>query len=121
MGSPQGELLLEGGALLLGAWVRLDIVLTHKVEQLTWDLLKDLLGQQVRIPLELVKWHELDDISAHVLTIRLRIESFIISIKLVHRIEIGITDTHNDNSCSEFRSAHDLINGFLHVVNDTIS
>ena len=32
MGRSQGELLLEGGALLLGAWVRLDIVLAHKVE-----------------------------------------------------------------------------------------
>ena len=33
-----GELLLDKAALLLSAWVRVDIVLAHPIEQLAWDL-----------------------------------------------------------------------------------
>ena len=68
--------------MLLRARMRLNIVFAHEGQELAWDLFKNLFGKQVRIPLKLVKGHELNDIRTHVLTIRLRIESLIICIKL---------------------------------------
>ena len=75
-----GELLLDKAALLLGTWVRSDIVLAHPTEQLAWDLHQCLFRQQVRIVLEVVKGNELNDIGRHVLAVGGRVECLIVAI-----------------------------------------
>jgi len=62
----------------------------------------------------------LHDIGFAVLPQARGIECLIVSIKLLHILEIGVTDSNNNNSHGEAGSSHHLVNGFLHVVNDAI-
>ena len=71
-------------ALLLGSRMRLDIVLAHEVEKLSWDLVENLFGEKVRIVLELVEGNELDDVGSHVLAESFRVESLFVGIKHLH-------------------------------------
>lgn len=64
---PHRELVLNLSTLLLGPWIGLNVVLAHEIEQLSWDLFKDLLCKQVRVVLEVVEGHKLHDVSSHVL------------------------------------------------------
>ena len=63
------QLLLNESALFLSARIRLNLLLSHKVEKLTGDFHKCLFGEQVRIVLEFVEGYKLDNISGHVSSI----------------------------------------------------
>ena len=64
-----GQLLLHLALLLLRSRIRLDVLPAHPVEELAWELLKHLLGEQMRIVAELLKGHKLHDIGRHVLAV----------------------------------------------------
>ena len=66
-----GKLHLNLSSLLFSPWIWLDIVLAHKVEQLTWHFFKDLFGQKMRVVLEIIERHKLHDICGHILTVGL--------------------------------------------------
>lgn len=57
-----GELLLHLALLLLRSRIRLDVLSAHPVQELAWELLEHLLGEQVWIVAELLKRHKLHDI-----------------------------------------------------------
>ena len=115
-----GELSLDGAALFLGSRVRVYALLTHPVEELTWDLHECLLGEHVRVTLVVVEGDKLNDVSGHVLTVGLRVERFIVTIKSLHGIEIGIADANNNDSHGVVRTSDNLVNGLVHIANDTI-
>ena len=71
--------------------------------------------------LKIVEGDELHDIRGHVLAIGLRVERFVIAIKRLHRLEVSIADTDNDDGHRHLRAAHDLVNRLIHVTNHTIS
>ena len=75
---------MDGSSLFLTSWERLDIVLAHEVEKLSWDLVENLFGEKVRVVLELVEGNKLDDVGSHVLTESFGVESFFVSIKHLH-------------------------------------
>lgn len=83
------ELHLELAALLLISGVRNDAISPEVVKHLAWNLLESFLCQHHWVVLEVPEWHELNDISGHLLTIALRVEGLLIGIELVHGAEIG--------------------------------
>ena len=74
----------------------------------------------MRVILEVIEWHKLHDICSHVLTVGLRVEGFLIAIKDLHRAEISIADAHDNDGDWESGASHDLIDGLLHVVDNTV-
>ena len=66
-----GKLLLDKPALFFGPWVGCDVLLAHPVQKLRWHLHQSLLGQEVRVVLEVVERNELDDVSGHILAVSL--------------------------------------------------
>ena len=77
-------LLLDQAPLRFRAGVWHDIMPSHPVEELAWDLIKDLFCQELRITPELLIWHKLHDVCRHVLPVPLRVQRFLICVKLVH-------------------------------------
>ena len=74
----------------------------------------------MRVVFEVVERHKLNDISRHVLPICLRIERLFIAIKYLHRAEISITNTHNNDGDWKVGAANNLINCLVHICDDTI-
>ena len=71
--------------------------------------------------LEVVEGDELHDICGHVLAVGLGVECFIIAIERLHRLEVSITDTNNDDGEGHLRTAYDLVNCLIHVTDHTVS
>ena len=63
------QLLLNESSLFLSTWIRLNVLLSHKVEKLTGDFHKCFFGKQMRIVFELVERYKLDNIGGHVSSI----------------------------------------------------
>ena len=66
---PHRKLLLDHRSLLLRAGMRLDVIFSHEVQKLTWQLVQGFFCEQVRIVFEVVERYELDDISFHVFAV----------------------------------------------------
>lgn len=79
----------------------LDVVLAHVVEELTWDLLKDFFGKQLGISLEVVEWHELNDIGCHVSSEASRVKCLLVTVENLHRFEVSVTYADDDDSNGE--------------------
>ena len=118
---PQGHLLLDLAALLLGPRERLDVVFAHVVEQLSGDFVKDGCSKPLRIALVVLKRHKLDDVCLHVLAIETRVERLFVAIKDVHCVKVGVAHPHDDDAHWEGGASHDLIDCLLEVANDAIS
>ena len=118
---PHRKLLLDLPPLLFRPWMRVDAVLAHPVEELARHLHERLLRQQVRVVLEVVEGDELHDIRGHVLAVGLGVECFIIAIERLHRLEVSIADTNNDDGHGHLRTAYDLVNCLIHVADYTVS
>ena len=116
----QRQLILNSLSFGLGARVRIDVVLAHPVEELAWHFIESLLGEQVWISLEFIEWNELDDIGCHVFAVYLGVKSLIISIKGLHRLEISIAHTNDNNGHRKLRTSDNLINCLVHVADDTV-
>ena len=114
------HLLLDAASLLLTSWVGVNVMLAHPVEQLRGYLHERLLSKHVRVVLEIVVGHELNDIGGHVLTERLRVECLLIAVELLHGAEIGIADANDDDGEGKLRSFDDLVNRLVHVIDDTV-
>ena len=95
------KLLLDETALFLGPRVRLDIVLAHPVQELSWHLHQGFLRQHVRIRFEVVEGHKLDNVCSHVSAVALRVEGLIVTIESLHGLEVSITNTDDDDSDGE--------------------
>ena len=70
--------------------------------------------------LEVIERNELDDIGSSVSSQRLRVESLIITIELVHHTEVSITHTHDDDREWVVGTTHNLVNRLAHVIDHTI-
>ena len=101
--------------------MRGDIVLTHPIEQLAWNLHQGLFRQHMRIVLEVVEGDELNDISGHVLAEGARVERLIVAIERLHRLEVGVTHTNDDDGQGVLGATHNLVNGLVHVADYAIS
>ena len=66
---PHRKLLLDHRSLLLRAGMRLDVVFSHEVQKLPWQLVQGFFCEQMGIVFEVVERYELDDISFHVFTV----------------------------------------------------
>ena len=66
---PHRKLLLDHRSLLLRACMRLDVVFSHEVQKLPWQLVQSFFCKQMGIVFEVVERYELDDISFHVFTV----------------------------------------------------
>lgn len=95
-------------------------MLTHVVEELAGDFVEDSSRQHVRIVLEVHVWHELHDVSCHVLAKGGRVESFFITIELVHCLEICVTNADDDDSHGLLGATHDLVDRLLQVTDDAV-
>lgn len=82
--------------LLRGA--RLDVSFQEVVCQLEWDFLQCFLGQLELVATEFAERHELHNVAAHVPFVLIGIERRDIGIKLVHRREVGIAYTDNNDT-----------------------
>ena len=78
--------------------MRIDVMLAHPIQKLAGHLIQSLLGEQMWVRLEFVERDELHDVCSSVPAVILRVKSLVIAIKSLHRFEICLTDTHNDNS-----------------------
>jgi len=107
-------------ALGFGLWVWLDSPLSHEVEELAWDLIESLFGKKMGIVLELVVRHKLHNISFTVLPEGLRVERLVVTVEDVHVAEVGIAHSDDNDSDRLRRATDDLVNRFLHVVDDTV-
>ena len=81
---PHRQLLLDLASLLFRPRVRGDALLAHPVEQLSWHLHESLLGEEVRIVLEVVEGNELHDVRSHVLAVSLGVERLVIAVERLH-------------------------------------
>ena len=118
---PHRKLLLDLPPLLFRPWVRVDAVLAHPVEKLARHLHERLFRQQVRVVLEVVEGDELHNVRGHVLAVGLGVECLIIAIERLHRLEVSIADTNNDDGEGHLRTAYDLVNCLIHVADHTVS
>ena len=66
---PHRKLLLDHRSLLLRACMRLDVVFSHEVQKLPWQLVQGFFCEQMGIVFEVVERYELDDISFHVFAV----------------------------------------------------
>jgi len=64
---PQAELCSDLFPVFFLAWPRLDFPLLEVVSQLEWYLLQCFLRKLEIVACEFTEWHELNDVSAHVL------------------------------------------------------
>ena len=96
------------------------VMLAHPVKKLPWNLHKRLFGQQMWIVLEVVEWDELHDVSSHVLPVGARVKCLIITIKRLHRLEISVTYTDDNDGKGVLRATNDLVDRLVHVADDTI-
>ena len=71
--------------------------------------------------LEVVEGDELHNVRGHVLAVGLGVECLIIAIERLHRLEVSIADTNNDDGQGHFRTAYDFINRLIHVADHTVS
>jgi len=114
------ELLLELPSLLISSWVWVDVVLSHVVEELTWHFHEGLLRKQVWVVLELIEGDKLNDISCHVLPVGRGVEGLVISIERVHTAEVSIANSDDNDGKRVLRASDNLVDGLVHVVDDTI-
>jgi len=70
--------------------------------------------------LEVLEWHELDNVTVHEFLVFLRVQWLVIGIKNVHRGEVGFTYSNNDDAERQGASPHNLIDCLLHVVDDSV-
>jgi len=75
----------------------------------------------VRIVLEVVEWHELNDVCSGIRAEGIGIQRLIITIKRVHVAKVCITNSDDDDSEWKLRTSYDLVNCLIHVVDDAIS
>jgi len=75
----------------------------------------------VRIVLEVVEGHELNDVCSGINAERIGIQSLIITIKRVHVAKVCITNSYDDDSEWKLRTSDDLVNCLIHVIDDPIS
>jgi len=120
VGLSHGHRLLDLLALSIRASVGRDVVLSEEVEQLRWHLHQGLLREEVRVVLEVIEGHKLDDISSHVLAVGLRVESLFVSIEDLHGLEVGVTDSDNDDGDGELGSTDYLVDCLVHIIDNTI-
>lgn len=111
---------MDGSAPSLGSWHRHNVTFLHKVHKLAWDLLKGLLGEFCWIIPEFTEGHELNNIGVHILLVSLRVQRHIIGIQDIHALEVITADTDDDNRQGQGAATHDLVNGFLHVIDDSV-
>ena len=97
------------------------VMLAHPVEKLPWNLHERLFGQQVWIMLEVVEGHKLHNICSHILAVGARVQSLVVAIKCLHRVELGITNADNNDAEWILRASHDLIDCLVHIGDHTIS
>jgi len=107
---PHGKLLLDLPTLLFSPWERYNIVLAHPIEELSWDFHEDFPRQEVGVAFEILEGDELDDVCGHVFAVGRRVESLLVTVELIHRCEVSLTDSHDDDSHGTLGSTDNLIN-----------
>ena len=95
-------------------------MLAHVVEELGGYFHKGLLRKHVRVVLEVVVRHKLDDVSSHVLAIGVGVQGFIVTIERLHAAEVGITDANNNDGHGQLGASHDLVDRLVHIIDDAI-
>lgn len=78
-------------------WVWLDSHACKVAYKLSWNLSQDFFSKTIWIVLYISERNELDNISGGVFPHKLTVKRVLICIKLLHLVEISISDTHNDD------------------------
>ena len=78
-------------------WVWFDVHRGKVAHKLVWNLGKNFFSESIWIVFNISEWNELNDISSGISIQFLTKEWCIISIKLIHLIEVSITNSYNDN------------------------
>lgn len=94
-----------------------DSVVLHVTDELPGNFLKYLLSE-VTTADSVVEAHKLDNIALSHFS--LVTQTTTIAIKLLHGIEISITDANNNDRAWQLSQSDDLVNGLIHVMNGTI-
>jgi hypothetical protein len=76
--------------------VGIDSSLAHVVEELTWNLHESFFSKLRRIVFEVIERYKLNDISLAILSVSLRIESFVVSVEDIHIAKISVSDSDDD-------------------------
>ena len=74
-----------------------------------------------RVILEFSERHELYNIGLHVLFVPHGVERHFVSIQDIHALKIITAYTDNDDTERKSATTHNLVNCFLHIVDDSIS
>lgn len=117
---PQTQLSLDLLSLLLLGWSRLNIALLEVVSQLVRYLLKGLLRELELVTTELSERYKLNDVSAHIPFVLVRVKRSHVGIQLVHRRKISITDSDDHNTQRVVGAPNNLVDGLLEVIDDAI-
>ena len=97
----------------------LDSICDHVAHKLVGHFLQDFLSQEDRVLLELVELNELNDISGCLLSSAVS-EDHVVTIKLPHVSEIGITNANYDDTQRILGTFHDQILSSGHVMDLSI-
>ena len=100
--------------------VRSYALCSEEVKQLVWHFSEGLLGKKHRVVLVFSEGNELYNVRIHVLTILLAVERGLVCIELVHRLKISCANSHNNDREWKLRASYNLIDRFLHIVDNTI-
>ena len=95
---PQAELCSDLFPVFLLGWPWLDLTLLEIISQLERYLLQCFFRKLEVVASEFSERHELNDVSAHIPFVLIRIQRRHICIQLVHSREVGIAYANNDDT-----------------------
>jgi len=106
-------------SLRSGQWW--NISLPHVADKLSRQLIKRFLSQKRRVMLEVIERNKLDNVGGSVPPQLLAVKSLVVTIKLVHHLEISIANTDNDDRNWVVRTANNLVDRCVHIIDHTVS
>ena len=101
-------------------WVWLDASSLKVVCQLLWNFFENLSCKEDWVILDISKWHKLNDISCNILLQVFAVQWAFVTIKLLHLVEVCISNTNNNDREWKLGSSDDFLDGAFHVVDDSI-
>ena len=102
----------------MGHWHSLDATVLHVADELPGNFFEHLLGQ---VPTHhcLVEPDKLHDIALARLTIAVA-QTTTVAIELLHGVEVGITNTNDNDGAGQLSQLVDLIDRLIHVVDGAV-
>ena len=90
----------------------------HVADELLGNFFEHLLSEVTSTD-GMIEAYKLDDIT--LCNFSLIAKAATIAIKLLHSIEIGVTDTNNNNGAWQLCQLDDLVDSFIHIMDGTVS